>query len=64
MSVNAPARKPVAARKAGYAIAAVVNAALLYLINDRPGWEAAPFLTGDMSRVLALLNLSLTLGRG
>jgi hypothetical protein len=51
-----------AARTFGYTIAVVVNAALLYLTNVRPGWEAVPFLTEDTRRVLVLFNLSLVTG--
>lgn len=49
-------------RRFGYAVAVAVNAVLLYLINDRPGWEVVPFLTDDMGQVLRLLNASLAAG--
>lgn len=55
-------RPPVAARRAGYVVAGTINVILLYLINGRPGWDAAPFLTADTTRVLALVNLSLVAG--
>jgi len=50
------------ARRAGYAVAVTVNLVILYLINVRPGWEAVPFLTADTATLLALVNLSLTVG--
>jgi len=54
------ARRPsVASRRVGYTIAVGVNAALLYLVNVVPGWQAATFLTEDFTAVLGLLNLSL-----
>jgi hypothetical protein len=31
---------------------------MLYLVNGRPGWDAVPFLTGDTTRVLVLVNPS------
>ena len=47
-----------AARRAGYVVAALVNAVLLILANVSPGWQAVPFLTDAMERVIALVNLS------
>jgi hypothetical protein len=57
-------RRPPAARRTGYAIAALVNAALLYGVNVWPGWQAVPFLTDELAQVLGLLNLSLVVGIG
>lgn len=62
MSVESPTRTPSAAQLGGYAVAAIVNSVLLYLINGRPGWAAFPFLTEDTTRVLPLVNLSLAVG--
>lgn len=63
MTTTAPARRTsVGARKFGYALGAVVNTVLLYLVNVAPGWQAVPFLTGDTRQVLALANLSLAVG--
>ena len=42
--------------RAGYGPGALVNAALLWAINVWPGWQAAPFLTPDTTRVLGLVN--------
>ena len=55
MSVETPTREPTAARRVGYAIAAAINAALLFLLNGWPGWDAIPFLA-DGERVLPLIN--------
>jgi hypothetical protein len=63
MSTTTTTKRPKSAtRRAGYLIAVVVNAVLLYLVNRRPGWEVLPFLTGDMAKVLPLINLSLAAG--
>jgi len=52
----------VSTRKVGYLVGLVVNAILLYLVNERPGWREVPFLTERMTDVLPLLNLSLLVG--
>jgi hypothetical protein len=60
---TAPVRRPsVAVRRVGYLVAAAVNAALLYVVNVWPGWQALPFLTEDTGQVLVLVNLSLVVG--
>lgn len=61
-AVTARQRPSTAARRAGYCVAAAINIVLLYLINNRPGWEAVPFLTADTVRVLAIVNASLLVG--
>jgi len=55
-------RPSAAARRAGYSVAAAINIVLLYLINQRPGWDAVPFLTQDTVHVLPLVNASLIVG--
>jgi hypothetical protein len=63
MAVTGAARRPSAgARRAGYSIAIVCNAALLFVLNSWPGWQAIPFLTGETGQVLWLVNLSLAAG--
>ena len=52
-------RRTAGARRAGYVVAALVNALLLALTNTWPGWDAVPVLTGDTPRVLGLVNASL-----
>ncbi|WP_199433771.1 hypothetical protein [Qaidamihabitans albus] len=52
----------MAARRFGYVVAASIGAALLFLINVRPGWEVLPFLTADTGQVLWLVNVSITAG--
>lgn len=49
-------------RRFGYVVAAAVNAALLYLVNVRPGWDAAPFLTDATTSVLGAVNASIAVG--
>ncbi|WP_404389609.1 hypothetical protein [Humibacillus xanthopallidus] len=51
-----------ATRRAGYVAAVVVNAAMLYLANRWPGWEAVPFLTEATVLVIGLVNASLVVG--
>ena len=53
-----PRPAPVA-RRVGYVIAIAVNAALLYLLNTNPGWEAIPLVTAAADQVIGLVNLSL-----
>lgn len=60
MAVVATRRRPsVAARRVGYVVAVLVNAAMLYLANAWPGWEAVPFLTDDTRLVMGLVNASI-----
>jgi hypothetical protein len=60
MTVKAEARRPqVGARRIGYAVAVLVNVALLYTINAWPGWEAVPFLTEVLRLVTGLVNASI-----
>ena len=55
-------RGPVSVRPGGYGVAVIVNAALAFLVNAWPGWEAVPFLTEDTPQVLPLVNLPLAAG--
>jgi peptidoglycan biosynthesis protein MviN/MurJ (putative lipid II flippase) len=48
-----------ASRRAGYVVAAAINAALLWFIHVWPGWDAVPFLTADFETVLWLIDVSL-----
>lgn len=58
-----PRKRPsVGVRRTGYVIAALVNAAILYLINVWPGWEELSFLTSETTQVLGVVNASLALG--
>jgi hypothetical protein len=60
MAVTTETRRPAAAtRRVGYAVAVVVNAGLLYAVNVWPGWDEVPFLTGDFSLVVGLVNASI-----
>ncbi len=56
------ARTGTASRRVGYAVAAVVNAVLLFLVNRSPGWEAVPFLTDRTAEVIPIVNASLVVG--
>lgn len=45
--------------RVGYAVAVLLNAAVLFAVNVWPGWDIVPFLTDDFTQVLGLLNVSL-----
>lgn len=45
--------------RSGYVVAIVLNLALLFVANNLLGWDLVPFLTGDFTRVLWILNVSL-----
>jgi hypothetical protein len=60
---RAARRRPSAAvRRAGYLIAILVNAAILYFINVWPGWHVVPFLTSATAVVLPWINGSIIVG--
>ena len=60
MPPTGAARRPSpAARRVGYLVGIVFSAALLFVLNGQPGWQALPFLTSDTSQVIGLVNLSL-----
>jgi hypothetical protein len=50
------------ARRIGYTLAALVNLALLWVVNVWPGWQAVPFLTEQTTTILPLVNASLVVG--
>jgi len=45
-------------RKAGYLVAVILNTAVLFLVNVRPGWREVPFLTDSLAGILWLIKLS------
>ena len=53
---------PAVGSRAGYGVAVGFGAALLFVLNGSPGWQAIPFLTSDTTQVLWLVNLSLAAG--
>lgn len=54
--------RSAAARRVGYVVAVLIDAAMLYAINVRPGWEVVPFLTEDTPAVLGWVNASIVVG--
>ena len=63
MAVTDGARRGSAgARRGGYCLAIGFSAALLFILNGSPGWQAIPFLTSETDQVLWLVNLSLAAG--
>ena len=59
MTTTEAKRPSTASRRAGYAVAVAINAAMLWLIHVWPGWDALPFLTADFEAVLWLVDVSL-----
>lgn len=60
MTTTAPPKRPtVRSRRAGYVIAVLVNAAMLFAVNRWPGWESLPFLTDDTRLVMSIVNASI-----
>jgi hypothetical protein len=55
-------RPPLAARRFGYALDAVINLAVVYAVDVWPGWWEVPVLTDDTTRVLGLFTASLVVG--
>lgn len=51
-----------AGRRAGYVVAALLNAAMLYAVHVWPGWEVLPFLTEETPQVLGLVTASIVAG--
>jgi hypothetical protein len=51
--------RSAATRRFGYAVAILVNIALLIMINGWPGWAAVPFLTGETPQVLGIVNVTI-----
>jgi hypothetical protein len=63
MTVATQAKRPsVGARRFGYVVAVLVNVALLYAVNEWPGWDALPFMTDETTEVLGLVNASIVAG--
>jgi hypothetical protein len=52
-------RSAPASRRAGYGVAVVVNAAVLYAVNRWPGWSSLDFLTASTEQVLGIVNASI-----
>ena len=55
-------RPPAALRRFGHALAALVQLAMVYVVNWWPGWRSAPFLTPDAAQVVWLFNLAVCVG--
>lgn len=47
------------ARSFGYLVAAAINAALIFVVNNLLEWDVLPWLTADFERVVGILSLSL-----
>ncbi|MGS0688948.1 hypothetical protein ACVBEQ_28000, partial [Nakamurella sp. GG22] len=51
-----PQRASLAARRAGYTVAVLINIAFLWVVNIWPGWEVLPFLTAETASVIGVVN--------
>jgi hypothetical protein len=60
--VPAHRRPLIALRRAGYSLAALVQLAMVYAVNWRPGWRSGTFLTPDAAQVVWLFNLAVAVG--
>jgi hypothetical protein len=45
-------------RRFGYAVAVLVNVALLFVVNNLLAWDILAFLTNDFERVIPIINVS------
>lgn len=57
-------RKPrpsIGMRRFGYAVAIAVNVALIFVINEWPGWATVSFLTSETETVIPIVNASLVI---
>lgn len=60
MTLDTGTRRPtVRGRRAGYVVAILLNALMLYAVNRWPGWESLGFLTDRTPEVLGLVNASM-----
>lgn len=50
------------ARRTGYLVAALIDVALLVLINVSPGWRVVPFLTEQAGDVVRVVDIGLAVG--
>lgn len=56
-------RRPAqATRRFGYTVSVTVNAALLFGVNQWPGWDVLPFLTPATQSVVGWVNASIIVG--
>ncbi|HWD02987.1 MAG TPA: hypothetical protein VG674_11100 [Amycolatopsis sp.] len=63
MTITEKTRRPsLRARRTGYLVSALINAALLIAVNGWPGWAAVPFLTAETRLVVGVVDLSLVAG--
>ena len=58
----APRGQSSASRRAGYAIAALINAFLLYVVAVWPGWRSLRVLTADAALVVPWVDAALVAG--
>lgn len=59
---NPRTRQSAAQRRFGYLVAIVVNAGLLYVVNNILDWDVAPFLTDDFEQVAPIIVVTLWVG--
>lgn len=57
-----PRQTSQAARRFGYVLAGIFDAALLYVVHIWPGWQAVPFLTEETTEVLGIVTAAIVVG--
>lgn len=59
MTVHASRGEAKPTRRIGYLVAVIMNVVIWVIVNVSPGWQELPFLTGDFTSILSLVNLTL-----
>ena len=63
MTLTSPASSTVqpsgAAKRVGYLVAVIVNALMLFVVNNLYDWDLFAFLTKDFDRVVPIISISL-----
>lgn len=57
-----PRQRPsIGMRRFGYVVAIAVNVALIFVINEWPGWATVSFLTSETETIIPIVNASLVI---
>jgi hypothetical protein len=54
-------RQSIGLRRFGYVVAIAVNVALIFVVNEWPGWATVSFLTPETETVIPIINASLVI---
>jgi hypothetical protein len=59
---TSPKQRPsIGMRRFGYVVAIALNVALIFVINEWPGWATVSFLTPETETVIPIVNASLVI---